>query len=96
MFSDLIFLVNDPKFLSFMPDDIFSTIGFSLLKPNGVANAGKYPAFREFSLTATAQRTFARICRWMANRHLILAQRRLTHVWPWNPYDVAWKLIRSR
>ncbi len=94
-FSDLIFLVNDPKIISVMLNDRSSTIVFSLLKPNGVANAGKYPAFREFSLTATAQRTFARICRWMANRHLILAQRRLTHVWPRNPNNVARKLYRA-
>lgn len=96
MFSNLIFVVNSPKILSAMPNDRSSTIGFSLLKPNSVANADKCPAFRELSLTATAQRTFGRICGWMVNRHLILLQRRLTHVWPRNLYDTAWKLWRSR
>lgn len=92
MLSNLIFLVNSPKFLSVMLNDISSIMGFSLLKPNSVADADKYPAFRELSLTATAQRTFGRICRRMVNRHLILIQRRLTHVWPRNLYDIAWKL----
>ena len=96
MLSNLIFLVNNPKFLSAMLKDTSSVIGFSLLKTNSVADAGKYPVFREFSLTATAKRTFGRICRWMMNRHLIMVQRRLTHVWPRNPYDIAWKLCRSR
>ncbi len=67
MLSNLIFLVNGPKILSVMLNDISSTIGLSLLKLNGVANAGKYPTFREFSLTATTKRIFARISRWMAN-----------------------------